>query len=113
MPQFSISFLLICVLFTRILTALQYELAGTRIETVFDLFDYDEGRDPTAESRGCAYKRLSGACCLEARKFAYLCQLSRKILCQIIRKVTNLEFQNGDARSDLSASPIKTPAALL
>jgi hypothetical protein len=25
----------------------------------------------------------------------------------------NLEFQNGDARSDLSASPIKTPAALL
>jgi hypothetical protein len=27
----------------------EYGLAGKPIETVFDLFDYDEGRDPVAE----------------------------------------------------------------
>ena len=39
----------------------EYGLAGKSIETVFDLFDYDAGRDPAAKNRGCAYRRLSDA----------------------------------------------------
>jgi hypothetical protein len=39
----------------------EYGLAGKPIDTVFDLFDYDEGRDPLPKGRGCAYKQLSAA----------------------------------------------------
>ena len=34
----------------------EYGLAGKTIETVFDLFDYDEGRDLLPKGRGFAYK---------------------------------------------------------